>query len=102
MGAFALTEPGAGSDVSSLQTNALLEGDKYILNGSKCFITNTGQAETYVIFASDKGKGGTSAFIVEKGAPGLVRFLLPLENTPAHRDQAPKAGEFNWLPVRAA
>jgi alkylation response protein AidB-like acyl-CoA dehydrogenase len=71
LGAFALTEPSAGSDVSSLQTNALLEGDQYVLNGSKCFITNTGQAETYVIFASDKGKGGTSAFIVEKGTPGF-------------------------------
>jgi alkylation response protein AidB-like acyl-CoA dehydrogenase len=71
LGAFALTEPGAGSDVSSLQTNALLEGDEYILNGSKCFITNTGQAETYVVFASDKTKGRTSAFIVEKGTPGF-------------------------------
>jgi len=71
LGAFALTEPGAGSDVSSLQTNALLDGDQYILNGSKCFITNTGQAETYVIFASDKTKGKTSAFIVEKGTPGF-------------------------------
>jgi len=75
LGAFALTEPGAGSDVSSLQTQAILKGSEYILNGSKCFITNAGEAETYVVFAStDRGKGasGISAFIVEKGTSGFT------------------------------
>lgn len=74
LGAFALTEPGAGSDVSSLQTRAVLKENEYVLNGSKCFITNAGQAETYVVFAStDKAKGGSgiTAFIVEKGTPGF-------------------------------
>ncbi len=74
LGAFAVTEPGAGSDISSLQTRAVLEGDDYVLDGTKCFITNAGQAETYVVFAStDKSKGGRgiSAFIVEKGTAGF-------------------------------
>lgn len=74
LGAFALTEPGAGSDISSLQTRAVLEGDEYVLDGSKCFITNAGQAETYIVFAStDRSKGGKgiSAFIVEKGTAGF-------------------------------
>jgi len=74
LGAFAVTEPGAGSDISSLQTRAILEGDRYVLDGAKCFITNAGQAETYLVFAStDKSKGasGISAFIVEKGTAGF-------------------------------
>lgn len=74
LGAFAVTEPGAGSDISSLQTRAVLEGDDYVLDGTKCFITNAGQAETYVVFAStDRSKGGRgiSAFIVEKGTAGF-------------------------------
>jgi len=74
LGAFALTEPGAGSDISSLQTRAVLEGDDYVLDGSKCFITNAGQAETYIVFAStDRSRGGKgiSAFIVEKGTAGF-------------------------------
>lgn len=74
LGAFAVTEPGAGSDISSLQARAVLEGDKYILDGTKCFTTNAGQAETYLVFAStDKSKGasGISAFIVEKGTAGF-------------------------------
>ena len=71
LGAFAITEPGAGSDVSSLQTRAVLDGNQYVLNGSKCFITSAGQAETYVVFASDAMRTGTSAFIVEKGTPGF-------------------------------
>jgi len=75
LGAFALTEPGAGSDVASITTQAVLKDDEFVLNGSKCFITNAGQAETYVVFAStDKSKGasGISAFIVEKGTPGFT------------------------------
>ncbi|MFQ5867073.1 MAG: acyl-CoA dehydrogenase family protein [bacterium] len=72
--AFALTEPGAGSDASALQTTAKKEGESYILNGTKCFITNGGEAQIYVVIAmTDKTKGsrGASAFIVEKDTPGF-------------------------------
>ena len=75
VGAFALTEPGAGSDASRVTTTAVLDGDDYVLNGTKCFITNGGAAETYVVFAStDRTKGvkGITGFIVEKGTPGFV------------------------------
>lgn len=74
IGAFGLTEPGAGTDAAGQQTTARLEGDNYILNGSKIFITNGGVAETFIIFAmTDKSKGtkGISAFIVEKSFPGF-------------------------------
>lgn len=74
IGAFGLTEPGAGTDASGQQTVAILDGDNYILNGSKIFITNGGVAETFIIFAmTDKSKGtkGISAFIVEKDFPGF-------------------------------
>ena len=74
LGAFGLTEPGAGTDASGQQTTAVLEGDHYVLNGVKCFITNATEAETFVVFAmTDKSKGnhGTSAFIVEKDFPGF-------------------------------
>ena len=74
IGAFGLTEPGAGTDASGQQTTAVLEGDHYVLNGSKIFITNGGVAETFIIFAmTDKSKGtrGISAFIVEKDFPGF-------------------------------
>ncbi|WP_290772262.1 acyl-CoA dehydrogenase [Anaerofustis sp.] len=75
LGAFGLTEPNAGTDASGQQTKAVLDGDEYILNGSKIFITNGKEADTYVIFAmTDKSKGtkGISAFIVEKGTPGFT------------------------------
>lgn len=74
LGAFGLTEPGAGTDAAGQQTVAVLDGDNYILNGSKIFITNGGVAETFIIFAmTDKSKGtrGISAFIVEKDFPGF-------------------------------
>ena len=74
LGAFGLTEPGAGTDASGQQTKAVLEGDHYVLNGSKIFITNGGEADIYIIFAmTDKSKGtkGISAFIVEKDFPGF-------------------------------
>lgn len=74
LGAFGLTEPEAGTDAAGQQTRAVLDGDEYILNGSKIFITNAGEADTYVIFAmTDKSLGtkGISAFIVEKGTPGF-------------------------------
>ncbi|MEW6557605.1 MAG: acyl-CoA dehydrogenase family protein [Elusimicrobiota bacterium] len=72
--AFGLTEPEAGSDAGATKTTAKKEGDYYILNGTKCFITNGGVAEVYTIIAiTDKTKGsrGASAFIVEKGTPGF-------------------------------
>ncbi|WP_315118630.1 acyl-CoA dehydrogenase [uncultured Clostridium sp.] len=75
LGAFALTEPNAGSDASNVQTTAVLYEDEYILNGTKCFITNGGEADVYVILAmTDKSKGtkGMSAFIVEKNTPGFT------------------------------
>jgi butyryl-CoA dehydrogenase len=74
-GAFALTEPNAGTDAAAQQTVAVLQGDHYVINGSKIFITNAGEAEIYVIFAmTDKSKGvkGISAFIIEKGMPGFT------------------------------
>lgn len=74
LGAFALTEPDAGTDASGQKTVAVKDGDEYVLNGSKIFITNAGYADTYVVFAmTDKSQGtkGISAFIVEKGTPGF-------------------------------
>jgi len=74
LAAFALTEANAGSDAAGIQTTAKLEGDHYIINGTKQWITNGGEAEIYTVFAmTDKSKGarGASAFIVEKGAPGF-------------------------------
>ena len=74
LGAFGLTEPNAGSDASGQQTVAVLEGDHYVLNGTKCFITNATEADTFVVFAmTDRTKGnhGISAFIVEKGFKGF-------------------------------
>ncbi|QAT42530.1 acyl-CoA dehydrogenase family protein [Aminipila luticellarii] len=75
LGAFGLTEPNAGSDAGGTETTAVLEGDHYILNGGKIFITNADKAETYVIFAvttPDIGTRGISAFIVEKGWEGFT------------------------------
>ena len=74
LGAFALTEPNAGTDASGQQTKAVLEGNHYVLNGSKIFITNGGKADIYIVFAmTDKSKGtkGISGFIVEKDFPGF-------------------------------
>ncbi len=74
IGAFALTEPSAGSDASAIQTTATLDNDHYVLNGSKIFITNGGVAGSVVVMAmTDKSKGhrGISAFIVEKGTEGF-------------------------------
>ncbi|MGM0853815.1 MAG: acyl-CoA dehydrogenase [Bacillota bacterium] len=75
LGAFCLTEPSAGSDAKSLKTKAERRDDHYVLNGSKAFITNGGEADTYIVFAAtdpSKGSRGVSAFIVEKDTPGLV------------------------------
>ncbi len=74
LGAFGLTEPNAGTDASGQQTTAVLDGDHYVLNGSKCFITNGSVADTFVVFAMTDpkmGNRGISAFIVEKGFKGF-------------------------------
>ena len=74
LGAFGLTEPNAGTDASAQQTTAVLDGDQWVLNGNKIFITNAGYAHVYVIFAmTDKSlkNKGITAFIVEKGTPGF-------------------------------
>jgi len=74
LGAFGLTEPNAGTDASGQQTTAVLDGDHYVLNGSKLFITNGGYADIFVVAAmTDKTKGtrGISCFIVEKEFPGF-------------------------------
>ncbi|MFC3886387.1 acyl-CoA dehydrogenase [Bacillus songklensis] len=75
LGAFCLTEPNAGSDAANLKTRAEQKENHYVLNGSKVFITNGGEADTYIVFAStdpSKGRKGISAFIVEKGTPGFI------------------------------
>ncbi|WP_139491042.1 acyl-CoA dehydrogenase [Brevibacillus dissolubilis] len=74
IGAFALTEPQAGSDASGIRTTAVRKGDHYVLNGSKVFITNGGEAEIYITFAvtdPSAGNKGISAFIVDKDTPGF-------------------------------
>jgi butyryl-CoA dehydrogenase len=74
LGAFALTEPAAGSDAGAVATTAVKDGEDYILNGTKCFITNGGTADIFVIFANTRksaGIRGLTAFIVEKKTPGF-------------------------------
>ncbi|MEI5909054.1 acyl-CoA dehydrogenase [Bacillus spongiae] len=74
IGGYGLTEPSSGSDAGGMKTTARLEGDHYILNGSKIFITNGGIADTYVVFAltnPSERQRGTSAFIIEKGFEGF-------------------------------
>lgn len=75
LGAFCLTEASSGSDAGSLKTRAVKKDDHYVLNGSKMFITNGGEADVYIVFAAtdpSKGTYGISAFIVDKDTPGLV------------------------------
>jgi len=75
IGSFALTEPGAGSDAASLRTSAVRDGDDYVLNGTKRYITNAPEASIFTVMArtdaEKRGAGAISAFIVEKGTPGL-------------------------------
>jgi len=75
MGAFGLTEPSAGSDAGGTRTSAVRDGDGWIVNGTKIFITNAGEADIYIVFArTDKNAEkhhGISAFIIEKGTPGF-------------------------------
>ena len=75
LGAFCLTEPSAGSDAASLKTRAVKKDGHYVLNGSKVFITNGGEADVYIVFAStnpEAGPKGVSAFIVDKDTPGFI------------------------------
>ncbi|MEK6247587.1 MAG: acyl-CoA dehydrogenase family protein, partial [Planctomycetales bacterium] len=76
LGAFGLTEPSAGSDAGGTRTNAVLDGNEWVINGSKIFITNGGEAEIYIVFArtdmSAEKHHGISAFIVEKDTPGFT------------------------------
>ena len=73
LGSYCLTEPGAGSDAAALRMRASKEGDSYVLNGVKQFISGAGSSDIYVVMArtSDAGANGISAFVVEKGTPGL-------------------------------
>src|SRR6267142_6269794 len=74
LGAYALTESGSGSDSAAMRTTARREGDEFVLNGSKRFITNAGVAQLYTVFAKtdpDEGHAGISAFVVEADAPGF-------------------------------
>lgn len=75
LGAVGITEPGGGSDVAAMRTTYRRDGDGYVLDGTKCFITNGGIADVHIVFAVDRpgaGWGGMAAFIVEKGTPGLA------------------------------
>ncbi len=84
--AFCLTERESGSDAGSIKTKAIKSGDEYVLNGSKCFITNGGVAGLYVVFAKtapEKGARGMSAFIVRRETPGLV--IGKVEDKMGHR-----------------
>ncbi|WP_027723981.1 acyl-CoA dehydrogenase [Tuberibacillus calidus] len=74
IGAYGLTEPGSGSDAGAMRTTAKRDGDHYIINGNKIFITNGGEADIYVVFALTNPElkhKGTTAFIIEKGTPGF-------------------------------
>ena len=77
LGSYCLTEPGSGSDAASLRTTAVRDGDHYVLNGTKRYITNGPEADLFTVMArtdpDNKGAGGISAFIVEGNTPGLIR-----------------------------
>ncbi|MFX3619428.1 MAG: acyl-CoA dehydrogenase family protein [Sporolactobacillus sp.] len=88
--AFSITEPDAGSDAGAIRASAVKDGDEYVLNGRKCFVTNGGVADVYVVFFStDRAKGthGISGFIVERNRPGITvgkeenKMGLRLSNT---------------------
>src|SRR5579863_5255235 len=74
IGCYALTEPQAGSNAAALQTKAILRGDKYLLNGTKAWITNGGAADAAIVYVNthpEKGEKGITALVVEKGTPGF-------------------------------
>ena len=75
LGAYCLTESESGSDAGAMRTTATKDGDAYVLNGSKLFVTNGGEAEVYIVFAltdAQNKQRGCTAFIVEKGTEGLI------------------------------
>jgi alkylation response protein AidB-like acyl-CoA dehydrogenase len=75
LGAFVVSEPEAGSDAAAIRTRAVCDGDTYVLNGHKTFITNAGKADVYLVFASTEpaaGSRGMSAFLVERDTPGMT------------------------------
>src|SRR5207247_10220935 len=75
LGAWCLTEPGSGSDAAALRTRAVRDGDAWVLNGTKMFITQGTVGHVYVVMAStapEQGPRGVTAFVVEKGTPGLA------------------------------
>ena len=76
LGGFAITEPDAGSDAANIRTSAVLEGDHWVLNGNKVFITNADQARIFTVIAltdeTKRASGGVTAFIVEQGMPGFT------------------------------
>jgi len=73
--AMAITEPGCGSDASAVSTTAVLDGDEYVLNGEKIFVTDGDRCEVVVVWATldkSKGRNAIKSFVVEKGTPGLT------------------------------
>lgn len=103
LGAYALTEPGAGSDAASLRTRAALRGTHYELSGSKIFITSGNEADVYIVFATvspKQGREGITAFIVDKDTPGL-RFG-PKEKKMGLNASATTEMSFDGSPVPAA
>ncbi len=93
LASFGLTEAGAGSDAIAMSCKAVLDGDSYVLNGRKIFITNAEAADTYVVFARTGPKEmrskAFSAFIVEKGTPDSPSANLKEDGTPGHTELRP-------------
>src|ERR1700730_3278949 len=101
LASFCLTEPDAGSDVSGMRTTAVKQGDKYVINGSKCFITNGGYADYYTVYAKtdkDAGHRGISAFVVERDWGGVVDEKKHKLGQPASN---PATTSFNEVEVPA-
>jgi alkylation response protein AidB-like acyl-CoA dehydrogenase len=108
IGAFGLTEPNAGSDAMGMTCKAVLDGDNYILNGRKIFITNAEAADTYIVFArtgpAELKSKAFSAFIVEKGYPGFTfgKFekkmgLRGTQNCDLIFENCPVPKEISWV-----
>ncbi|WAH36891.1 acyl-CoA dehydrogenase [Alicyclobacillus dauci] len=103
IGAFALTEPSAGSDAGGIRTRAVKQGDEYILNGEKIFITNAREANLFCVFAvtdPTKGKRGVSAFLVERDTPGFT--IGPTEKKMGLHGSSTCALTFNDAHIPAA
>jgi alkylation response protein AidB-like acyl-CoA dehydrogenase len=103
LGGFCLTEPGAGSDAGAIKTRAVRDGDRYVLNGSKAWITNTHVGKTFVVLANvnpDLGHRGITAFIVTSDLPGFT--FLPEEKKMGLRASITSGVAFEDCPVPAA